>query len=91
MSATVIGIIASVFTGISLLPQLIKLLKEKQSSDISMVMLGTLFTGLALWIWYGIKIEDYIIIIANGVSLSLNAWIVLLNFYYKKREGKELS
>jgi MtN3 and saliva related transmembrane protein len=88
MSATIIGIVASVFTGISLLPQLIKLIRDKQSSDISMVMLATLFTGLALWIWYGVKIKDWIIIIANGVSLALNVCIVLLNFYYKSLEGK---
>lgn len=34
---TIIGILASFFTAISLLPQLIKLLKEKRSSDISML------------------------------------------------------
>jgi len=81
---TFIGIAASVFTGISLLPQLLKLLKEKKSSDISMLMMGTLFAGLALWILYGFRLGDWVIISANSVSLILNASIVVLNFYYKQ-------
>ena len=82
---TIIGIGASVFTGISLLPQLVKLIKEKKASDISMLMLGTLFTGLALWIWYGFRINDWVLILANSVSLVLNTLIVLLNLYHKKK------
>ena len=83
-STTIIGIVASIFTGISLLPQLLKLTKEKKASDISMWMLATLFTGLALWIWYGFRINDWIIIFANSVSLVLNLLIVVINFRYKK-------
>ncbi|HXR83319.1 MAG TPA: SemiSWEET transporter [Hanamia sp.] len=82
-STTVIGIVASLFTGVSLLPQLIKLLKEKKASDISMWMLATLFTGLALWIWYGFRINDWVIVFANAVSLLLNILIVVINFHYK--------
>ena len=85
-NTTIIGIAASTFTGISLLPQLLKIVKEKKASDISMLMLGTLFTGLLLWCWYGFRLNDWIIICANSLSLFLNAWIVLLNIYYKKRE-----
>ena len=83
-STTIIGIVASIFTGISLLPQLLKLIKGKKASDISMWMLATLFTGLALWIWYGFRINDWIIIFANSVSLIINLLIVIINFRYKK-------
>jgi MtN3 and saliva related transmembrane protein len=81
---TVIGIVASIFTGISLLPQLLKLIKEKKPSDISMLMLVTLLTGLALWVWYGSRINNWIIIFANSISLILNLLIVIINFRYKK-------
>ena len=87
MNATLIGIIASVFTGVSLLPQLIKLIKEKKSSDISMLMLATLFSGLSLWIWYGARLHDWVIIIANIVSLVLNVSIFALNLIYKAKES----
>ncbi|MEO8721819.1 MAG: SemiSWEET transporter [Ginsengibacter sp.] len=89
-STTIIGILASIFTGISLLPQLIKLIKEKKASDISMWMLATLLAGLALWIWYGFRIEDWIIIFANLFSLCLNLLIVIINLRYKNQNNNVL-
>lgn len=85
-STTIIGIVASAFTGISLLPQLIKLIREKKASDISMLMLITLLTGLGLWIWYGFRINDWVIIGANALSLGLNSAIILLNLKYKEKK-----
>jgi MtN3 and saliva related transmembrane protein len=81
-----IGIGASICTGLYLLPQLIKLKKEKQSENISLPMLGVLFAGLALWVIYGSLKQDWIIIISNCISLLLNSWIGVLSFRYKKEK-----
>ena len=81
---TWIGLGASICTGISLLPQLIKIYKEKKAADISYPMLLILFVGLALWIWYGIEKNDWIIIIANAVSLVINTAVFFLNHKYHK-------
>ena len=80
---TIIGIAASVFTGTSLLPQLIKIIKENKADDISMVMLLVLFTGLALWIVYGIMKQDWIIVASNAFSITINSAIVVLSLKYK--------
>jgi MtN3 and saliva related transmembrane protein len=48
-----VGIVAGIFTAMSLLPQLIKLLREKKAEDISLFFLIVLFIGLGFWIWYG--------------------------------------
>ncbi len=85
-SGTIIGIGASVGTGLSLLPQLIKIYKEKKPSDISYKMLFVLLTGLILWIWYGINKKDLIIIISNSASMIINIAIFILNSYYKKQQ-----
>jgi MtN3 and saliva related transmembrane protein len=79
-----IGLLASCFTALSLLPQLIKLWKEKKAENISIPMLAILFAGLALWIYYGIIKEDWILIIANSISLSMNVVVVVLTLKYKK-------
>ncbi len=81
-----IGIAAGVFTGISLLPQLIKMVKEKCSQDISVLMLICLVIGLALWIVYGILKEDLPIIITNSFSFIVNIIIITLNTYYKRKQ-----
>jgi len=81
----IIGIIASVATAVSLLPQLIKLLKEKKSDNISYGMISILFVGLILWITYGVMKEDWIIVISNSVSLLLNILIVIFSIKYTKK------
>jgi len=48
----IIGIVASLFSAVSLVPQLFKLIKEKKAENISMPMLLILFAGLSGWIYY---------------------------------------
>lgn len=82
---TWIGLGASVCTGISMLPQLIKTFREKKAGDISYSMLFILIAGLGLWVCYGIVKADWIIIISNAVSLMININIAVLNMIYKQR------
>jgi MtN3 and saliva related transmembrane protein len=84
---TIIGVIASVFTATSLLPQLIKLIKEKKSQGVSVLMLVVLFTGLALWIFYGILKSDWIIVVSNSFALIINFLIGVLTIRYKSHSG----
>ena len=81
---TIVGLVASIATGTSLLPQLIKIIKEKESESVSLLMLLVLFIGLAGWVYYGILKEDWIIIISNSFSLLVNVAIGVLSIRYKK-------
>jgi MtN3 and saliva related transmembrane protein len=86
----VVGIAAGICTSLSLLPQLIKLLREKKAEDISIFYLLLLFVGLALWIWYGILRDDIPIIATNGFSIMLNSVVIYLGIRYKEKfPGKE--
>ena len=85
MSSQVVGIAAGICTGISLLPQLIKIIKEKKVEDISYFMLIILMTGLAGWVWYGIMKEDYPIIVTNSFSLLINCAIIFFRIKFRKR------
>lgn len=78
-----IGIGAGVFTAISLLPQLFKIIKEKKADDISYFMLFILLAGLCGWIWYGLLKEDYPLIITNSFSLLVNLLIIVFSIRYK--------
>ena len=84
-STQIAGIVASVFTGIALLPQLIKIVKEKKGGGTSPLMLGSLFIGLVFWVIYGFCKNDWIIIISNGFSLAANIAICILSLYYHKK------
>lgn len=81
---SIIGISASVFTATSLLPQLIKIAREKKAEDVSFGMLIVLFIGLGLWVFYGFLKKDWIIAVSNGVSLAINICVAILSIKYKK-------
>ncbi len=81
---SIIGIVAGLFTACSLLPQLIKIIKEKKVEDLSIGMFVTLMIGLALWITYGILKNDLPIIATNVFSLLLNISILILRFKYSR-------
>lgn len=80
----IVGIGASVLTSISLVPQLLKLLKEKKAQDVPMVMLSVLLCGLGLWIYYGLMKQDLIIVISNSVAAAINITTVVTTLIYKK-------
>ena len=84
-----IGIVAGILTSVSLLPQLIKIIKEKKAENISVPMLLILLFGLAGWAWYGILKKDYPIIITNGFSFIINSIIIGFSLKYKKRDGAQ--
>ena len=83
----IVGLAAGVCTSVSLLPQLIKLLKHKKAEDISLFYLIILFVGLGLWIWYGLLREDIPIVVTNSFSLVINGIIIVLGIRYKRSPG----
>jgi len=80
-----IGISAGILTAFSMLPQLIKIIKEKKADDISYFMLFILISGLILWTIYGVMKNDIPIIATNAFSISLNAVLVFFRIKYRKK------
>ena len=81
-----VGIAAGICTGVSMLPQLIKIIKEKKAENLSYVMLFVLLLGLGGWIWYGILKDDYPIIITNSFSFIVNVLIIIFSIKYKSSD-----
>jgi MtN3 and saliva related transmembrane protein len=84
-NAQIIGIAAGICTAISLLPQIVKVIKQKKSEDISLFYLVVLLIGLGLWTYYGILKDDVPIIATNSFSIILNLTMIGLGIYYKRR------
>lgn len=54
-----------------MLPQLIKVLKEKDVENLSGGMIGVLLTGVSLWVVFGFMKNELPIILSNGFLLLL--------------------
>ena len=68
---TALGLVAAALTWLSYIPQVRKAFPRDANEDISLKMLIALFSGLALWIVYGLMRSDSVIIIANGIGAAL--------------------
>lgn len=64
----IIGLIAASLTTFAFLPQSLKAIKTKHTSDISLITLIMLEVGIIIWIVYGILDNDIPLIAANSVS-----------------------
>ena len=82
-----VGIIAGIFTAVSLMPQLIKTIKTKKVEEISLLMLIILMMGLLTWIYYGILRKDLPILATNSFSFLLNVILMVLKRKYNKRKS----
>lgn len=81
-----VAICAGICTSASLLPQLIKILREKKSEDLSFGMLITLLIGVSGWIVYGIMKEDYPIILTNSFSFIVNSLMIGFAWKYRRQQ-----
>ncbi|MEZ5344297.1 MAG: SemiSWEET transporter [Pyrinomonadaceae bacterium] len=80
----ILGLIAGFCTTLAVAPQIYKTWKKKDVEDISLRMFIVLCTGLLLWTIYGILQRDLPIILANGISFSLNSLMLFFYFKFKK-------
>jgi len=81
----IVGIVAGILTATSLIPQLVKIIKEKKADDVSPMMLIILMAGLGLWATYGLMKEDWPIIITNSFSFLLNTVVLFFRYRYAKK------
>lgn len=83
MLTTLIGVLASILTTASYVPQLLKAWRTGKADDLSLNMLLILLSGLLFWVVYGIRQADLVIIVANGVSSLLLMAIIVLKLRIK--------
>ena len=78
-----VGLLAAVLTTGSFLPQALKVIKEKNTSGISLEMYSMFTAGVLLWLLYGIDIKDVPVIIANSITLIFASTILIMKIKYK--------
>ena len=81
---TVLGLLAGTLTTIAFIPQLQQTWKTRSAQDVSLGMLLTFITGVALWLTYGLLLGALPIILANLITLVLTLGILGLKLYYRR-------
>ncbi|MGV3508268.1 MAG: SemiSWEET family sugar transporter [Sphingobacteriaceae bacterium] len=78
----IIGLAAGILTATSMLPQLVKTIKERNAENISTFLPIILIMGTGLWTYYGVLKEDLPIIITNAFSCLVNCIMLFLKIRF---------
>ena len=78
-----IGSIAAILTTFAFLPQVVRVVKTKDTESIALGMDIMQVVGIALWLAHGLHIGDLPLILANSISFLLSGTILLYKVKYK--------
>jgi MtN3 and saliva related transmembrane protein len=76
--ANVTGLMATLCSAVSFVPQAWKIVLTGDASAISTRMYVITVTGFALWLAYGWQLGAWPIVLANAICLALSSFILLL-------------
>lgn len=80
----IVGFIAAILTTSAFVPQVYKTWKTKDVESISLTMFLVMFTGILLWLVYGIYIKSLSMVIANIITSVLVLSIIIMKIKHKK-------
>lgn len=82
MNSLIIGTAAGILCTVSFLPQVVRILRTKQTKDLSLFTFSIFSLGVSLWLVYGIILKEPPIILANSATLILTILIVVAKIKY---------
>jgi MtN3 and saliva related transmembrane protein len=86
--ATVIGSLAACASTISFTPQAWKIIKSRETKDISAGMYVLTVSGFALWTIYGLVTHQWPLIVTNAICLVLSAFILLMKLLPRAEKNR---
>lgn len=79
-----IGLLAAVLTTAAFIPQVYKTWKTRDVESLSFPMLAMFFTGVSLWLVYGIYLSSPSLIFANSVTVVSAFFLIYFKIKYQK-------
>ncbi len=84
-----VGTLAAFCTIVSFLPQIAKIIRERDASSVSLKMYVFTVAAFTLWTAYGVFLEAWPVVAANVTSLLIAA--VTLGCKWKFRDGSQAA
>ncbi len=77
-----IGSAAAALTTTSFIPQAVRIIRTRHTTDISLGMYAMFTLGVTLWLIYGIQLYSWPIIVANAVTLLLAGAVLAMKIRF---------
>ncbi len=86
MNIVWIGLIAGLLTSIAAIPQVVKTWRSRHARDLSIWQPLLLSAGVALWLFYGILINDMPLILSNITPLICNLLLTVMKVRFANND-----
>lgn len=85
LTANVIGTLAALCSMTSFMPQIAKIWRDRDASEISLRMYLITVTGFSLWTAYGVLTRSWPVAVSNIICLALSGTILALKWRFSRR------
>lgn len=82
--ANVVGTVAALCSMTSFAPQIVKIWRDRDASEVSLTMYLVTVTGFCLWIGYGILIGSWPVTVSNVVCLLMSGAVLALKWRFSR-------
>ncbi len=69
----------------SFAPQIVKIWRDRDASEVSLTMYLVTVTGFCLWIGYGLLIRSWPVTVSNIICLGMSAAVLALKWRFSRR------
>lgn len=84
-ATTLVGACATACSTASFVPQAWKVIRTRDTAAISKRMYVVTVAGFSLWLAYGLLLEQWPLILTNGICLALSAFILMMKLLPQRR------
>jgi MtN3 and saliva related transmembrane protein len=88
MTIQTIGYVAGFLTTLSFVPQVVRAYRTRSVHDLSWIWLLVFVAGLSGWLTYGLVLNDWPMILANSITISLCVALMYMKVRYKNVPGR---
>ncbi len=79
-----LGFAAAACTTGAFIPQVLMVWRDRGAPGISTGMYLIFILGVALWLWYGLAVNSWPVVIANGLTLLLASCVLGMKWYFAR-------
>ena len=80
----ILGLLAGSLTTAAFLPQVVKTWKSRSAKDLSLGMFSLFCLGVAMWLAYGLAVNDIPVIAANLLTLLLASTLLFFKLRFRQ-------
>ena len=67
--------------------QIRKMLHHRSSREVSIVYFWVIEVGFALWVFYGITIDNWFLVVPNAVAFTVCATTIVIALRFRRESG----